>query len=60
MVSENVEREIAQPESVRQSLRRCECEVADDWRCAVRRGLRTVSCHCACHDNRLLRGEESR
>lgn len=33
----------------------CNCIARDPWRCAVQRGLTTVTCHCACHRDRVLR-----
>lgn len=34
----------------------CACKKRDAWRCAVEQGLRTVSCHCACHRSKNNHG----
>ena len=37
---------------------RCNCKRSDAWMCAVDQSLRTVSCHCSCH-NKLVPNAES-
>jgi len=32
----------------------CDCKLSDAWRCAIQKGLSTVSCHCPCHRQPIL------
>lgn len=37
------------PEGISEPKALCFCVYSDSWRCAVDRGLTTVSCRCSCH-----------